>query len=89
MQHWMPNFAECWWDHVILDVLLCNALGIFLGHVFIYYFQVPNILTALFVMCWKNTELFGLAVQVHEYRWMNISNYPTAKGKVKRLMEQV
>jgi phosphatidylserine synthase 2 len=40
LQHWMPNFAECWWDHIILDVLVCNALGIFLGHVFIYYFQV-------------------------------------------------
>jgi len=41
-QHWMPNFAECWWDHIILDVLLCNALGIFLGHVFIHYFEVKQ-----------------------------------------------
>ena len=30
-QHHLPNFIECWWDHVIVDVLLCNALGIALG----------------------------------------------------------
>lgn len=31
LQHQLPNFAECWWDHLILDVLLCNWLGIWLG----------------------------------------------------------
>lgn len=30
-QHWLPNFRECWWDHVFLDILLMNALGIELG----------------------------------------------------------
>lgn len=27
----LPNFAECWWDHWLLDALGCNALGIYLG----------------------------------------------------------
>jgi hypothetical protein len=27
-----PNFAECWWDHWILDFALCNMAGIVLGH---------------------------------------------------------
>lgn len=27
----LPNFAECWWDALILDVLLCNGLGIWFG----------------------------------------------------------
>ena len=27
---------------MILDVLVCNALGIFLGHVFIHYFEVKD-----------------------------------------------
>ena len=31
LQHQLPNFAECWWDHWILDVLLCNAAGIVIG----------------------------------------------------------
>ena len=31
LQHQLPNFAECWWDHWILDVATCNWLGIWLG----------------------------------------------------------
>lgn len=30
-RHWLPNFYECWWDHLLLDVFGCNMLGIFLG----------------------------------------------------------
>ena len=29
--HLLPNFAECWWDSLILDVLICNGLGIWIG----------------------------------------------------------
>lgn len=29
--HVLPNFAECWWDAIIFDVLICNGLGIFFG----------------------------------------------------------
>ncbi|XP_069189822.1 phosphatidylserine synthase isoform X2 [Procambarus clarkii] len=29
--HLLPNFMECWWDAVILDVLLCNGFGIWCG----------------------------------------------------------
>jgi phosphatidylserine synthase 1 len=29
--HLLPNFVECWWDALILDVLICNGLGIWLG----------------------------------------------------------
>lgn len=29
--YWIPTFQECWWDSVIMDVFLCNALGIHLG----------------------------------------------------------
>lgn len=30
-QYMLPNFAECWWDHVIADLIVCNAGGAFLG----------------------------------------------------------
>ena len=30
-RHWLPNFNECWWDSWILDFLICNNLGIWLG----------------------------------------------------------
>jgi len=29
--HLLPNFYECWWDNLLLDVMLCNGLGIFTG----------------------------------------------------------
>jgi len=29
--HLLPNFVECWWDALILDVLLCNGFGIWCG----------------------------------------------------------
>lgn len=29
--HLLPNFAECWWDAYVLDVLVCNGLGIYCG----------------------------------------------------------
>uniref|UniRef100_T1JP00 Phosphatidylserine synthase n=1 Tax=Strigamia maritima TaxID=126957 RepID=T1JP00_STRMM len=29
--HLLPNFVECWWDAVLLDILLCNGLGIWFG----------------------------------------------------------
>jgi phosphatidylserine synthase 2 len=31
LQHILENFKECWWDHVIIDVLVCNNLGIMIG----------------------------------------------------------
>ncbi|KAF8510519.1 phosphatidyl serine synthase-domain-containing protein [Hysterangium stoloniferum] len=31
LQHQLANFAECWWDHWILDVLVCNWLGTYIG----------------------------------------------------------
>lgn len=29
--HLLPNFVECWWDAVILDVIVCNGLGIWVS----------------------------------------------------------
>ncbi|CAG2171434.1 unnamed protein product [Oppiella nova] len=29
--HLLPNFAECWWDSIVLDVIVCNGLGILFG----------------------------------------------------------
>ena len=30
-QHVMPNFNECWWDSWVLDVALCNNIGMLVG----------------------------------------------------------
>ena len=37
-RHWLPNFWECWWDHLFLDLFGCNLIGIVLGHYTIKYF---------------------------------------------------
>lgn len=29
--HLLPNFAECWWDRILLDVVICNGLGYYIG----------------------------------------------------------
>jgi phosphatidylserine synthase 2 len=31
LEHQLPNFSECWWDHWLLDVVICNGGGTILG----------------------------------------------------------
>ena len=31
LKHWLPNFNECWWDHLFLDLFGMNLLGLLLG----------------------------------------------------------
>ncbi|ODM87815.1 Phosphatidylserine synthase 2 [Orchesella cincta] len=40
LEHQLPNFSECWWDHWILDALVCNGGGILLGMLTLKYFRV-------------------------------------------------
>jgi len=41
-EHMLPNFKECWWDHIILDILVCNGLGIWLGLKTCRYLQMKE-----------------------------------------------
>jgi phosphatidylserine synthase 2 len=40
--NWMPNFTECWWDHLILDLFGCNLLGIICGFYVCHCFQMKK-----------------------------------------------
>ncbi|KAL0246124.1 hypothetical protein GEMRC1_007338 [Eukaryota sp. GEM-RC1] len=42
-QHVLENFKECWFDHWILDVALCNLLGIWLGSITCEYLSFPKL----------------------------------------------
>ena len=42
-RYWLPNFYECWWDSLILDLLGCNLLGIICGSYTLKYFGVSKI----------------------------------------------
>ncbi len=46
LEHQLPNFAECWWDHWILDVATCNAVGIWLGMKTCEYLKMKK-------YCWR------------------------------------
>lgn len=39
LQHVLPNFKECWYDHWLLDVLGCNLAGAALGMALCKYFE--------------------------------------------------
>ncbi|XP_002128264.2 phosphatidylserine synthase 2 [Ciona intestinalis] len=41
-EHQLPNFSECWWDHWVLDFLLCNGLGVFLGLKYVRYLSIKE-----------------------------------------------
>jgi phosphatidylserine synthase 2 len=40
LKHQLPNFTECWWDSVVMDVILCNQGGILLGWVTCRMFEM-------------------------------------------------
>lgn len=47
--HLLPNFAECWWDQVILDILLCNGGGIWLGMTTCHFLEMRT-------YCWASIK---------------------------------
>lgn len=48
---WFPNFNECWWDSLILDILLCNGLGIYIGMKLVNFLVVVPWETRLLSEC--------------------------------------
>ncbi|XP_064990959.1 CDP-diacylglycerol--serine O-phosphatidyltransferase 1-like isoform X2 [Musa acuminata AAA Group] len=38
-RHMLPNFNECWWDSIVLDILTCNWFGIWAGMRTVRYFD--------------------------------------------------
>ncbi|XP_067935492.1 phosphatidylserine synthase 2-like [Watersipora subatra] len=82
LEHQVPNFAECWWDHFIMDILVCNGLGIWLG------------MRTLDYLSWKKYSWRGiwnlpslreklqrLAAQFTPYSWTDFQWKPTLSLK--------
>merc|ERR1719464_1684154 len=40
LEHQLANFSECWWDHWILDVIICNAGGTVIGLLTLRYLSI-------------------------------------------------
>ena len=43
MEVWLPNFKECWWDHLLLDVFGCNLVGMLIGFYTMKKFRMRKI----------------------------------------------
>lgn len=54
-KHMLPNFAECWWDSLLLDVVVCNGFGIFCGYWFLKLFR-----------CKEYNFLYSVEVVTHD-----------------------
>ncbi|XP_064400566.1 phosphatidylserine synthase 2-like isoform X2 [Halichondria panicea] len=52
----LPNFGECWWDHWIMDALVCNSLGILCGMLTCEYLEMK---TYQWRGLWKTPTLKG------------------------------
>ena len=54
LAHQLANFNECWWDHWVLDVLLCNWFGTYVGMKTCQYFEVKH-------FSWQTIRPFSFA----------------------------
>ena len=67
LEHILPNFIECWWDHALLDLFGCNFFGMLAGYAIIIIYDMPrfnwvkNEKTNKFVL-FDNSRRFWLVV---------------------------
>ena len=40
LQHILPHFRECWWDHILIDITLSNIPAIICGMAIVRYFNI-------------------------------------------------
>jgi len=64
LEHYLPNFAECWWDHIVVDILLCNYTGFWLGLKVCDYFRMKPL-----------NWIARVKPDVEEYKWEILSSW--------------
>ncbi|XP_064634708.1 phosphatidylserine synthase 2-like isoform X2 [Lineus longissimus] len=78
LEHQLPNFSECWWDHWIMDALICNGLGIYFGMKTLTYLSMkPYHWQGLWNIHSYRGKLRRLALQFSPYSWMDFDWRPT------------
>ena len=97
--HLLPNFAECWWDQVILDILLCNGGGIWLGMVVCRFLEMRTYHWASFKWViflralshgFSQCRFNCLSSTQHEYvLWWSGINYALVTGTQKMIINPV
>ena len=82
LQHQLPNFSECWWDHWILDFLVCNGLGIYFGMKTCEYFAMkPYDWRGLWNIPTIKGKLIRIVNQFGPYNWITYDWRPTSSLK--------
>ncbi|PAA93971.1 hypothetical protein BOX15_Mlig025942g2, partial [Macrostomum lignano] len=82
LEHQLPNFSECWWDHWIMDFLLCNGLGIIIGMKTCNYLSLkPYYWTPMWNIPSYSGKLKRMVLQFTPYRWTEFDWSPTKSLK--------
>lgn len=79
LEHQLPNFSECWWDHWIMDALLCNGLGIYLGMWTLKYLSMkPYHWRGLWHIPTYRGKLKRMVAQFGPHSWIEFEWKPTS-----------
>ena len=77
-EHQLANFSECWWDHWLLDFLLCNGLGIYFGMLCCKHLSIKTYKwRGLFNIPSYKGKLTRVFAQFGPYSWVRFSWKPT------------
>jgi len=82
LEHQLPNFHECWWDHWIMDAVLCNGVGIYLGMLTCHYLEIKEYnWRSLWKIPTYTGKLRRAAAQFTPYHWDSFKWEATASLK--------
>nr|XP_027199856.1 phosphatidylserine synthase 2-like [Dermatophagoides pteronyssinus] len=77
LEHQLPNFSECWWDHWILDALICNGFGIYLGVLSLkYLYMKPYDWRGLWKIPTYRGKLKRIVAQFGPHSWLQFDWRP-------------
>ena len=82
LEHQLSNFSECWWDHWIMDILICNGMGIYLGLLTLHYLSMkPYHWRGLWETPRYRDKIRRIAGQFGPYVWIDFNWRPKASLK--------
>ena len=77
LAHALPNFSECWWDRWVLDVAVCNFVGMELG-----------MATAALLRARERKRESESALKGNDDGWGGVSTKKGALAKARRVAAQ-
>ncbi|XP_069133754.1 phosphatidylserine synthase 2-like isoform X2 [Argopecten irradians] len=82
LEHQLPNFSECWWDHWIMDALVCNGLGIYIGLKTLNYLSMkPYHWRGMWNIPTYSGKIKRVALQFTPYSWTDFDWKPLSSLK--------